>query len=352
MKKQTQPEKKIFVLRDRGGDVTKNWYIEILVNGKRLEKKYAGINSSPDPNKRRVNAKALIRKLKKEHQQIAACIDERKALFDALRAHQHLFRKKTYQTYFSKLNILFKWIGPGDLTTDQLRRYFEEYRRTHTQQGTYDTRIKLKAVFKLAGLEHLLEPIKITKGNSQPLKYFQKHQRRKILSYLEKTNPQLFLHCLFIYFTGIRPRSELRKIKVGDIEWEKGRISVSGEFSKNHKTQFVGLCKNFLPYLQHLKELPPAQYIFHRKKDKFRPAGQNTYGEWFREALDGMGYSKEYQLYSWKHTGAMEVYQATKDIVALQHWARHADIRTTQLYIRQLGIEDFGDFYDRFPSPF
>ena len=352
MNNKAQPAKKIFVLKSRGGDLSKNWYVEVREGTKRVAKKYAGINKGMTAAQRRKNARALIRRLKKEEGLIPVCIDQKAVLFAALQEQRHRLRKKTYQTYYSKLKLLFDWIGAGALTTENLRRYFIDYRESHSQQGTYDTRIKLIAVFKMAGMEGLVKPIKIQKGVSQPYRYFQKHQRERILKHLQAVNPKLFLHCLFIYFTGIRPRSELVKIKVGDIFWAKKKIAVSGEFAKNHKTQYVGLCKEFLPYIQHLKELPPSQYIFHRKRDKFKPAGCNTYGQWFREELDYLGYSREYQLYSWKHTGAVEVYQATKDIVALQHWARHTDIRTTQLYIRQLGIEDFGDFYDRFPSPF
>lgn len=332
--------------------MTMNWYVEVLKGGKRIAKKYAGINPGRTPEERRKNAAKLIRQLKKEAAQIPACIDEKEKLYSVLEAHQPNLRKKSFQTYKSKLDVLFRWIGGRELTTDTLRAYFMDYRSEHSQTGTYDTRIKLMAIFKLAELEHLLEPIKMKKGESQPLKYFQKHQRRQLLTHLEKTNPKLFLHCLFIYFTGIRPRTELVRIKAGDIFWEKKKVQVSGAFSKNHKTQFVGLCKEFLPYIEPIKKLPPSQYIFHQRYDKCKPAGHNTYGEWFREVLDQFGYSDEYQLYSWKHTGAVEVYQATKDIVALQQWARHADIRTTQLYIRQLGVEDFSDFYDRFPSPF
>lgn len=332
--------------------MSKNWYVEVLQGGKRLAKKYEGINVVQTVEGRTANAEKLIRRLKKEEDLIPRCIDEREALYQALMTHQPNLRKKSFQTYKSKLDVLFRWIGTGELTTDSLRAYFQAYRQSHTQQGTYDARMKLLAVFKLAELQHLIEPIKLPKGQSQPLKYFQKHQRQELLTYLQKTNPPLFLHCLFIYFTGIRPRSELVKLKYGDIYWEKNRILVSGDFSKNHKTQYVGICKAFLPYIEHLKKMPPAHYIFPQKLDKKKPAGTNTYGEWFRDVLDRFGYGEEYQLYSWKHTGAVEVYQATKDIIALQQWARHSDIRTTQLYVRQLGMEDFSDFYERFPDPF
>lgn len=330
----------------------KNWYVEILVDGRRIAKKYEGINAGTSPEARHKNAERLLRKLKKEAAQLPACIDEKEQLYQSLFIHQPNLRKKSFQTYKSKLDVLFRWIGTGSLTVERLQTYFQEYRQSHSQQGTYDTRIKLLAVFKLAGLQHLLEPISIRKGESQPLKYFQKHQRRELLLYLQKNDPKLFLHCLFIYFTGIRPRSELVKIKVGDIYWEKRRILVSGNFSKNHKTQFVGISKEFCPYIEHLRGLPPSQYIFHSKCDKFKPAGYNTYGDRFRAVLDQFNYSGEYQLYSWKHTGAINVYEQTKDIIALKHWCRHTDVRTTQLYLRQLGADDFAEFYERFPSPF
>lgn len=332
--------------------MSKNWYVEVLLGNKRLAKKYTGINAGKTPEQRRKNAAKLIRSLKKEERQIPACIDERERIYSILESERPNYRKKTFQTYKSKVDVFFRWLGMRSLTQKAMADYFADYRQAHSQSGTSDCRIKLLAVFKKAGLGHLIEPIKIKKGQATPLRYFQKHQRRQLLSYMQDKDPELFLHCMFVYFTGIRPRSELVKVKIGDIFWEKKKVAVHGNFSKNHKTEYVGLARSFMPYILHLQTMPPRDYIFPGKLNPEKPASYNYFGEKFRKVLDGFGYGRDYQLYSWKHTGAVEVYQKTKNLIALQRWARHADVRTTQLYLRQLGIEDFEDFYEEFPAPF
>ena len=205
--------------------------------------------------------------------------------------------------------------------------------------------------FKKAGIEHLLAPIKIKKGQHQPLRYFQPHQCKHLLEFMRTYDRMLWLHCLFIYYTAIRPRAELVNIRVDDIFFSEKKIAIRGEHSKNHKTEFVRIAPNFFPLVEQFKEANPGTYIFPSARNKYKPAGRNTYGEKFRQVLNRLRYSDKYQLYSWKHTGSIAVYKATKNIMALRDHCRHKDVSTTQLYLRQLGIDDYDDFYDNFPGP-
>ena len=45
-------------------------------------------------------------------------------------------------------------------------------------------------------------------------------------------------------------------------------------------------------------------------------------------------------LYSWKHTGAIKLYQATKDMKKVQRQCRHWSITETDNYLRDLGLFD------------
>lgn len=346
----TQSEKKIFVLADRKGDLSKRWYIHYKENGKRV-KIYGGINFGKTTEERRTIALKLIRGLRKKYAQLPKCIDHKELLYNALEFERPQLRLKSYQTYKSKLDHLFSWLANDELSTENLRRYFILYRKHHNQMGTYNCRRMLMTFFKKTNLEHLLAPIKIKKGKHQPLRYFQPHQCREILNFLQKNDPELHLHCLFIYFTALRPRAELRQVKVGDIFWGDSKIAIRGEHTKNWQSEYIGIPDRFLPFIVHLKNRPPSEYIFPSKRDKMKPIGRNTLGERFREILNEMGYGSDYQLYSWKHTGAVAVYKATKNIYALKKHLRHKEIQTTELYIRQLGLSDFGDFYTNFPAP-
>lgn len=350
MNRTHQAEKKLFVLRDRGGVLDKNWYIEFKEGGKRI-KKYFTINHGKTIAERRKLAQKYLRKLRKEAKQVPANIDEKEKLYAALENDRPFLERKTYQTYKSKLDQLFDWLAGDEVTTERLRLYFHLYRQTHAQTGTYDCRRQLMTYFKKVGLDHLLAPIRIKKGTHQPLRYFQPHQCKMLLGYLKYEDPQLYLHCLFIYYLAIRPRKELVHVRVDDIFHSERKLAVRGEFAKTDESLFVHIPPKFYPYLEPLKDLPPTSYIFPAFRDKYRPAGRNTYGRRFREVLDQFGFDKNYQLYSWKHTGCVAVYKATKNILALRDHCRHRDVSTTQKYLRQLGLDDYEDFYEQFPSP-
>lgn len=346
-----QAEKKIFILKDRGGDVGKNWYVEVLHGTKRLAKKYEGINLSTDPDERRKAAQRLIRKLKKEEALIPANIDQKEALYQALESTRPFLEPKSYQTYASKLNQMFEWFGTREITTERLQSYFINYRESHAQTGTYDCRRQLMTYFKKAGMAHLLAPIDIKKGVYQPLSYFQPEQCVELLDYLAVQDPLLHLHCLFIYYMAIRPRKELINLRAADIFHSERKIVIRGEFAKADESLFVRIPPKFYPYLAPLKSLRMTEFLFSSARDKYKPAGSNTYGERFRKILDHLKYGSDYQLYSWKHTGCVAVYKATKNILALRDHCRHKDVTTTQKYLRQLGLDDYDDFYDNFPAP-
>ena len=324
--------------------------MEFYHEGERI-RKYTGINKGSTAASRRLNAKRLISKLKKLYPPPPLHIDEKAKLYEMLENERPYLRLKSFQTYKSKLDHLFEWMGDDELTTENLRRYLNTYRKNHTQTGTYNARRMLMTFFKKAGLAHLLEPIKIKKGQHQPLRYFQPHQCEQLLDCMSRHQPMLWLHCLFIYYTALRPRSELINLRVDDIFFSERKIAVRGEFAKNHKTEFVHIAPNFFPLIEKLRFQPTGTYIFSSQRNGRKPAGRNTYGEKFRKVLDQFGYGRQYQLYSWKHTGAIAVYKATKNIMALRDHCRHKDVATTQLYLRQLGLDDYDDFYENFPSP-
>ena len=46
----------------------------------------------------------------------------------------------------------------------------------------------------------------------------------------------------------------------------------------------------------------------------------------------------KYTLYSWKHTGAAHLYEATKDLLLIQRLCGHESVTTTMHYLRGIGV--------------
>ena len=74
-------------------------------------------------------------------------------------------------------------------------------------------------------------------------------------------------------------------------------------------------------------------------------------GNHFKEVMRHFHFSNDYNLYSLKHTLAAAFVRAGGSVFQLMHHFRHKDIKTTQLYLRQLGLEVLDDFIDKIPAP-
>jgi integrase len=218
----------------------------------------------------------------------------------------------------------------------------------------------LATIFDRAGLGHLIKGIEVVKGKSKPLQYFQDHQVRRIRDYLLTCDPELWLFCQFVYFCFIRPRSELRFLKVGDIYFEERKILIRSEFyeqepgeclppgAKNHQSQFVTIPDAFYPYIEHLQYFSPNSYVFPGVGGG--PMGKNTMGNRFRQALDKLGFGKNFQMYSFKHTGAAKAVKAGIGLKELQLQLRHHSLDQVNEYLRGLGVMDFENLRENFPG--
>ena len=58
-----------------------------------------------------------------------------------------------------------------------------------------------------------------------------------------------------------------------------------------------------------------------------------------RKLMNVIGIGLEKNLYSWKATGAADLYNATKDPYLVMSQCRHSDIKITMLYLRSLGLQ-------------
>jgi len=342
-----KPVKKTFALYDAGGDLEKNWFVYFYRQGKRI-RKYGTINQQQTIEGRRDAAAALLAEFEKNYIPPPPNEAQRSDLYAALEAHRPTIRKKTFQTYRTKINNLFTWLEGRTVTTANLKLYFQEAAKTQHPTTLHDTYRMLFRLFKLAGLEHLLKPITIKKGIATPLRYFQPHQAGQLAAHLAEVDPQLWLWCQFVFYCFIRPRSELRFLKVGDIYFEERKILVRGEISKNGKTQYVAIPDAFFPALEPLKTLAPGAWVFPGRRGN--PIGRNTYGKHHQNILRALGYGPEYAVYSWKHTGAVMAVKAGIGLKELQMQLRHHSLDQVNAYLRQLNVSDCDNLRSLFPA--
>lgn len=344
---QTQEGKKNFCLYDAGGSLEKNWFV-YFYEGKKRIRKYGKINRETTEEGRRAAARLLMQEVEMTYQPPPANEAQREELYAALERLRPNIRKKTFQTYRWKLNHLFEALDGRAITAASLRWYFDDYLNGCHPTTAHDRRRQLQRLFTFAKLGHLLDGIKVRKVEPKPLRYFQPHQARRLMDEMQKRDPELRLWCLFVYFCFLRPRSELRLMKVEDIFFEERKILVRGEISKNRKTSYVAIPDAFLPELLPLQEQSPGSYIFPGKKN--RPLGYNTMGRRHRLLLQEFGFSSDFAVYSWKHTGAVYAVRAGIGLKELQLQLRHHSLDQVNAYLRQLNVTDFSNLRSDFPG--
>ena len=117
----------LFVIRDRQGQLDKEWYVEFHINGKRM-RKYGDINQYASHKGRREAAERLRSHLIEKYQQEATRgrFSDKELLYLKLEKENDLrkWRSKTYRTHLSKLNTFFNFVGKENFNRVDVTRFF------------------------------------------------------------------------------------------------------------------------------------------------------------------------------------------------------------------------------------
>lgn len=342
-------EKKVYVhytLRDRGGDLSKKWYVEFKKDGRRL-KLYRGINKFSTAEARRKAARKLIAELRSEQKRRTTKLEI--AIWEYINVRKDNWAQKTYEQYRSCANVFIEFMGGRELTPDLAEEFCLRI-RAGRHPTTYNRYISyLKQLLNATGYEFISADLQKVKATQTPARYFQKYQAQRLLRKLDEDLPEVGLFVRFIYYCFLRP-NEIRQLRHCDILYEDWQIRVPSHVSKNRKTQMVIIPKPFVPYVKPLMQEPPGAYIFPNKKHDDQPLGKNHMYRKHKQALNELGFGSEYTLYSWKHTGAVMAAKAGVSVKEIQLQLRHHSLDQTDQYLRQMGVQDLSDLDRKFPE--
>jgi len=114
------------------------------------------------------------------------------------------------------------------------------------------------------------------------------------------------------------------------------KIQIVGSNSKNKKTQYVLVTEPLRKLLvaMNIKELPGDYYLFGGEKK----LGEQYITKHHTAVLRRLGYGTDYTLYSWKDTGACDLYLATRDIEFVSRQCRHHSLDQTKIYLAGMGL--------------
>ncbi|WP_299105982.1 site-specific integrase [uncultured Tenacibaculum sp.] len=157
------------------------------------------------------------------------------------------------------------------------------------------------------------------------------------LKKLRVNNFNYYVLCMCTYYCFIR-RTELTKLKVGDVDLSNSSITIIGENSKNKKTDIVTIPNSLKPLLRrHLLKGKNDDFLF--SKNKFLPgktqlAPKKISDEWnkFRKVYN---IENKYQWYSLKDTGITDLLNSGIPSLKVRNQARHHDLKMTETYTQR-----------------
>lgn len=195
--------------------------------------------------------------------------------------------------------------------------------------------------------ENPFAKIKKLKAPKKRRKMFDATERSIVSNFLKSYDSGLFLAVTLCYYCALR-RSELRQLKIRDIDLIKSVITLDGENTKNKDVARITMPKYLVTYLEEIriKKHPADYYVFgsNLQPDAVQ-CGVNAFTRKHRYAMHEL---KKYNVlqdiegktfYSWKDTAAADMIAAGFNIITIMKHFRHSDVGTTQRY-----LESFTDY--------
>ena len=268
---------------------------------------------------------------------------------------ERMDRKKTRQSYTSRVNILKEFIETlgtpikyayqfdSSFCNDFIDWIYLDRESSPRTRNNYRGWLFGFAEFMMARKyinSNPVEHIKIIPEHDKIRKDLTPEMLQEMSRYLNKNDKPFFLACLMQYYTLIRP-GELSRLKVKDISLKNQTVFVSKEFSKNHRDAEVGLNNTIIHLMIDLGVLskPIDYYLFGKG---FLPSseriGADHFNKKWKKMRKALGWDDCYQFYSLKDTGIRDLANA-QGVVVARDQARHSDITTTNKYIQKHGVQ-------------
>ena len=170
----------------------------------------------------------------------------------------------------------------------------------------------------------------------------------KLLAELKSYNDNLFICCLMTYGLLLRPHREIRCLTKGDFNHDFSQLNLSGDRVKSKKNRILPIPS----FIQ--KELIHRYYNLNKPDNLFsrnihRHNQDYFKGLWTKFKNQSKSIGPKQTLYSFRHTGAIKVFEKTGSLLKLQQVMGHSDMKVSLTYLRglevkQLDVEDLPEF--------
>ena len=198
-----------------------------------------------------------------------------------------------------------------------------------TQRTVKSTLSPLLSEFK----PHLVQSIKLKKPTSTLHKPFD--NINEILESIKAYNKQLYQCCLMTYGCLLRPHREIRELTWGDFSDDLTYIHLSGNRNKSGRNRIV-------PVPSYIREtLVRGERHHNIFSGKQQPLNEDYFKTlWTRFKRQSKTLEQGQTLYSFRHSGAIEIFKRTGSLTKLQKAMGHSSINVSLTYLRGLEVAE------------
>lgn len=279
--------------------------------------------------------------------------------------------QSTINTNNAHFNVFKEWISSvhiEHLPISEFKRkhvvnfldYIMQFRKGNaTTRNNYKRTISslLTKLIELEVLEYNpADKINLIKSSPVKNKPFSNQQLKDIKKWLINNDPYLHKYLKFVTYAFLRP-TEINKIKIKDINWDRKLINVGTKTNAN-----------FIPIIDILEEVIKTMdlqnykddcYIFTKylKPDywitKYDKSKSDFFGRRFNNLKKALNYGDEYGIYSFRHNASLNLFlgyinrdnlSENEAINKLQKIMRHKNPNTTRIYLRDIGAFSVKDY--------
>ena len=163
-----------------------------------------------------------------------------------------------------------------------------------------------------------------------------------VLSDIYAFDKRLHLCCLLSFGCLLRPHREIRELTWGEIASNLDQISLSGSRNKGKRNRIVPIPAYIKPYLEEFATIDVHADInvFTGTESAYSP--DFFKGLWTKYKKQSKLLEKDQTLYSFRHTGAIQVYEKTGSLTKLQQVMGHSSLQVSLTYLRGLEVQQMG----------
>ena len=158
---------------------------------------------------------------------------------------------------------------------------------------------------------------------------------KEMLDEIKLFSENLHLCCLMTYGCLLRPHREIRELKWRDFSEDLNFINLSGNRNKSGRNRIV-------PVPSYVRDVllkgEPDHNVF---SGKSQPLNQDYFKTlWGRFKKQTNLLEQEQTLYSFRHSGAIEIFKRTGSLTKLQKAMGHSSINVSLTYLRGLEVAE------------